>query len=319
MWVGSHLLVKGNLPPEQVVKGAEIIQRNAILQTQLIEDILDISRIIRGKLNLQAAPTNLVRVINNALETVNLAADAKSIQIESQLDENIGLVQGDSTRLQQIVWNLVTNAVKFTPNGGKVEIRLKSVDTPFAEQNLSANAENKLFCPYAQIQVIDSGKGIDSEFLPYVFDYFRQAESTKSRSKGGLGLGLAIVRRLVELHGGEVFATSEGLGQGATFTVSLPILKTSNLEDVKRSPNYSTSLEGIKILVVDDDENSRDLLALVLEQKLATIRITTSAKKALETIEQFQPNVLISDLGMPDIDGYELIKRGKTTNFIPRL
>ena len=305
----SQLLVKGNLSSEQVAKGAEIIQRNAMLQTQLIEDILDISRIIRGKLNLQAVPTNLVKVINNALETVNLSADAKSIQIESQLDEDTGLVHGDSTRLQQIVWNLVTNAVKFTPNSGKVEIRLTSVDTPFVEQNLETDVESKLSFPYAQIQVIDSGKGIDPDFLPYVFDYFRQAESTKSRSKGGLGLGLAIVRRLVELHGGEVSATSEGLGKGATFTVSLPILKATDVKDAKRSPNYSASLQGLKILIVDDDDSSRDLLALVLEQESAAIKITTSAKEALGTIEQFQPDILISDLGMPDMDGYELIKR----------
>lgn len=307
----SQMLVNGKLSPEQVAKGAEIIQRNAKLQTQLIEDILDISRIIRGKLNLQAAPTNLVRVINDALDTVNLAAQAKSIQIESQLDQDIGLIQGDSTRLQQVVWNLVTNAVKFTPDGGKIEIRLTSVNLPKADQNPEANTEGNLSFPYAQIQIIDSGRGIDPEFLPYVFDYFRQAESTKSRSKGGLGLGLAIVRRLVELHGGEVTAASEGLGQGATFTISLPILNSTDVKDLRRSPNYSASLEGIKILIVDDDKNSRDLLSLVLEQESAEIEISTSAKEALETIEQFQPHILISDLGMPDMDGYELIKRVK--------
>ena len=307
----SQLLVAGNLSLEQVAKGAEIIQRNAMLQTQLIEDILDISRIIRGKLNLQAVPTNLVNVIDNALETVNLAAEAKSIQIESKLDENIGLVRGDSTRLQQVVWNLVTNAVKFTPSGGKVEIRLTSVDLPFAEQDLLANAGNKLSLPYAQIQVSDSGRGIDSEFLPYVFDYFRQAENSKSRSKGGLGLGLAIVRRLIELHGGEVMATSEGLDRGATFTISLPIINDTDVKNSTSSPSYLANLQGIKVLIVDDNESSRDLLTLVLEQELAVIKNATSATKALEIIEQFQPDILISDIGMPDMDGYELMERIK--------
>ncbi|MEO1670674.1 MAG: response regulator [Cyanobacteria bacterium J06631_2] len=317
----SQMLVKGNLAPEQVKQGAEIIQRNAMLQTKLIEDILDISRIIRGKLDLQAVPTNLVRVIHNALDTVNLAAQAKSIEIESNLDENIGLVQADSTRLQQVVWNLVTNAVKFTPSGGRVEINLRSVDSHSEEDNFKdspeSNLETNFSFPYAQIQVIDSGKGIDPEFLPYVFDYFRQAESGKSRSKGGLGLGLAIVRRLVELHGGEVSARSEGLGKGAVFTVSLPILNTKDAPNKKRSPKNSTSLEGVKILIVDDDDSSRYLLALVLEQESAQIKTSASATEALEKIEQFQPDILISDIGMPHMDGYELIKRVRELDLSP--
>ena len=219
----SQMLLQGNLSEAQVQKGAEIIQRNALLQTQLIGDILDISRIIRGKLELQATPTDLVDVINNAIDTVKLAAKAKSISIKTNLDKNIGLVRADSTRLQQVVWNLLTNAVKFSPNGGQVEIRLTSVDTPIQQ----SSSETKLAFPYAQIQVIDAGKGIDLEFLPYVFDYFRQEKSTTSRKEGGLGLGLAIVRRLVELHGGEVSAASSGVDKGATFTISLPILQNS--------------------------------------------------------------------------------------------
>ena len=215
----SQMLLGGKLSEAQIQKGAEIIHRNAMLQTQLIGDILDISRIIRGKLKLQAVPTNLITVINDAINTVELAAKAKSISIETSLDENIGLVQGDPTRLQQVVWNLLTNAVKFSSNGERVKIKLTLVDTPI-QQN---NSETTLSFPCAQIQVIDTGKGIDPKFLPYVFDYFRQEKSTKSRSEGGLGLGLAIVRRLVEFHGGEVAATSSGKDKGATFTISLPI------------------------------------------------------------------------------------------------
>jgi len=209
----SQLLVRGGLPEAQIKKGAQIIQRNAMLQTKLISDILDISRIVRGKFKLQISLVNLVNTINNGLDTIDLAAQAKSIEIQTNLEE-IGLVKGDPTRLQQVVWNLLTNAVKFTPNGGTVEIKLSS--------------KQDKFISYAQIQVIDSGKGIAPEFLPHVFDYFRQAESTKSRSEGGLGLGLAIVHRLIELHGGDVTASSKGLGKGATFTVSLPISQSSN-------------------------------------------------------------------------------------------
>ena len=218
----SQLLLMGNLSQAQVKKGIETIQRNAMLQAQLIEDILDISRIIRGKLKLEAAPVNLIAVIDSALDTVSLAAQAKSIQIDTNLDESVGLVQADSTRLQQVVWNLLSNAIKFTHNGGRVSISLTTTT-----KSSKPDGENHRIS-YAKIEVRDTGKGIDPEFLPYVFDYFRQAESGKTRTEGGLGLGLAIVRRLIELHGGEAIATSPGLGKGATFTVLLPIL--DNLE-----------------------------------------------------------------------------------------
>ena len=301
----SQLLLKGNLSEAQVQKGAEIIHRNAMLQTQLISDILDISRIIRGKLKLEAEPINLVNVINNAIDTVELAARAKSISIKTSLDGNIGLVRGDSTRLQQVIWNLLTNAVKFSPNGGQVKIKLTSVDTPI-EQN---NSKTKLSLPYARIKVIDWGKGIDPKFLPYVFDYFRQEKSTKNRSERGLGLGLAIVRRLVELHGGEVSAKSIGVGKGATFTISLPILQKSIKPSPTKSLQHSGSLHNLKIQVVEDDEHSRDMLVLVLEQEAAKVKVTTSAKEALSVIEEWKPDILISDIGMPDMDGYEFIQK----------
>lgn len=222
----SQLLARGNLTDAQIKQGAEIIQRNANLQTQLIEDILDVSRIIRGKLELNPTAVNLVDVIHNALETVSLTAQAKSIAIATELDEDVGLIQGDATRLQQAVWNLLSNAIKFTPHGGTVKVRLTAIDTAIDRSN---HLKTKVDSSYAQIQVIDSGKGVKPEFLPYVFDYFRQAESGRSRSEGGLGLGLAIVRRLIELHGGEVSANSSGIGTGATFTIVLPILNRSNL------------------------------------------------------------------------------------------
>ena len=220
----SQLLTRGNLSESQIKKGAEIIQRNAMLQTQLIEDVLDVSRIIRGKLNLQPTLIDLKTIIDNALETVSLAAQAKSIAIEKKIDENIGSIHGDPTRIQQVIWNLLSNAVKFTPNQGRIEISLTSTDKVLDREY---TREHKPLT-YAQIQVADSGKGIQAQFLPYVFDYFRQAESTKTRSEGGLGLGLAIVRRIVELHGGEVTADSPGLGKGSTFTVFLPIVNTSS-------------------------------------------------------------------------------------------
>ena len=290
----SQILAKGGLPEAQMKKGAEIIQRNAMLQTQLIEDILDISRIIRGKLELQICAVNLVNVIENALQTVSLAAQAKSIQIQTKL-EKTGLVEGDATRLQQIVWNLLSNAVKFTPDGGTVEVRLSSKqDKPVS---------------YVQIQVADSGKGIAAEFLPHVFDYFRQAESSKSRSEGGLGLGLAIVRRLVELHGGNITASSPGLGKGATFTVFLPIVACSLDTAPQLGDERDNNLKNRKVLVVDDDDDSRNLICYILKTNGAEVNATRSAVEALSVIEQFKPDILISDIGMPQTNGYELIEK----------
>ncbi len=297
----SQLLQTGNLSEAQIKKGTDIIQRNAMLQSQLIEDILDISRIIRGKIELQATPVKLSTIINHALDTVKLAAQAKSIEINTYLDNNADLVRGDSTRLQQVIWNLLTNAIKFTPNGGKVSICL--------------TAKNDR----VQVQVKDTGKGIEPKFLPYVFDYFRQAENAKTRTKGGLGLGLAIVRHLVELHGGTISVDSPGVGHGATFTVALPALNaTDKLASTKNLSQRSTNLEGIKALVVDDDDSSRDLVIFILENEGVTTKGAVSAAEALSIIEQFQPNILISDIAMPGIDGCELIQRVKQLPTIPK-
>ncbi|MBD1940911.1 response regulator, partial [Coleofasciculus sp. FACHB-712] len=294
------------------------IERNAKLQTQLIDDLLDVSRIIRGKVGLNISPINLVSTLEAAIDTVRLAADAKSIQLQSFLDPSVGLVSGDSSRIQQVVWNLLSNAIKFTPEGGRVEIRLSMVSgqKSFAnERELMKNEGLRTNRNYAQIQVLDTGKGIRADFLPHVFDYFRQADGSTTRKHGGLGLGLAIVHHLVELHGGTVYAESPGEGQGATFTVILPLIKSEAKkltmeEDVllgSESSVGSALLDGVRVLVVDDDTDTREFLTFMLEQYGAEAIAAASAQEAFERIPQVRPDVLVSDIGMPDEDGYSLL------------
>ena len=273
-------------------RALETIERNAKLQIQLIEDLLDVSRILQGKLTLNICPVALATTIEAAMETVRLAAQAKLIQIQTVLDPCVGLVAGDPSRLQQVVWNLLSNAVKFTPDGGRVEVRLERIDSQ------------------AQIQVGDTGQGISQDFLPYVFDYFRQADSTSTRAFGGLGLGLAIVRHLVELHGGTVWAESPGEGQGTTFTVRLP-LQTIPPQTKERSaqPDRTLDLSELKILVVDDDVDSREFITFALEQYGAVARAVASAGEALEALALEKPDLLLSDIGMPEMDGYMLIRQ----------
>ena len=288
----TKLLRSRKFDQKTAERALEIIDRNAQLQAQLIEDLLDVSRILRGKLSLNACPINLAATIESAIETVRLAAEAKSINIQTIFNPSTVLVAGDSNRLQQIVWNLLSNAVKFTPDGGRVEIKLDCVESQ------------------AQIQVIDTGKGISRDFLPHVFDYFRQENSTTTRTFGGLGLGLAIVRHLVELHGGSVWAESLGEGQGATFTVRLPLIKINpQTDEGSQQPNPALDLSGIKILVVDDEADSREFISFVLEQSGAVVTAVGSAREALEAIEKTKPNLILSDIGMPDVDGYMLIRQ----------
>ncbi|MBE9201809.1 PAS domain S-box protein [Nodularia sp. LEGE 06071] len=297
----AQLLKTGKLDKAKTAQGIETIERNAKLQVDLIEDLLDVSRILRGKLILNVSSVNLAKTISVALDTVSLAAAAKEITIHTMLAENIGLVTGDPARLQQIVWNLVSNAVKFTSPGGRVEVRL--------EESASM----------AQIQVSDTGKGISPEFLPHIFDYFRQEDGSITRKFGGLGLGLAIVRQLVELHGGTVKAESLGEGQGAIFTVSLPLSRrvatyrqTSPQPEIglDHAPPASTlNLNSMKILVVDDDADSRDFIAFVLKMYGAEVTKVASALEALQIIVKSQPDVLVSDIGMPLMDGYELLRK----------
>ncbi|MBV9385796.1 MAG: response regulator, partial [Chroococcidiopsidaceae cyanobacterium CP_BM_ER_R8_30] len=287
----SKLLKSGRLNAAKTAEALSVIERNAQIQTQLIEDLLDVSRILQGKLTLAIHPVNLEFVITTAQETVRLAAEAKSIEVETIFEPSVGTVLGDAARLQQVVWNLISNAVKFTPQGGWVIVRLAQVNN------------------HAQIQVIDNGKGISAEFLPYVFDYFRQADSATTRRFSGLGLGLAIVRQIVELHGGTVKADSPGEGQGATFTVMLPLALTTPQASLRReSTKGDTDLGGIQILVVDDEIDSREFVAFVLENAGATVMGVGSALEALQTVRRQKPDILISDIGMPDMDGYMLMR-----------
>ncbi|MBD2542242.1 PAS domain S-box protein [Coleofasciculus sp. FACHB-SPT36] len=288
----SKLLQRGKLDPAKTQLALKTIERNAQLQADLIEDLLDVSRILQGKLNLNISSLNLASIIQAAMETVRLAAEAKSIQVEASFDLDVGLVQGDSARLQQVIWNLLSNAVKFTPAGGQVNIRLERLDS------------------HAQITVSDTGQGIESDFLPYVFDYFRQSDATTTRNFGGLGLGLAIARNLVELHGGTVGVKSPGVEMGATFTVRLPLMPiqaTANQNSHSSEP--SADLNGIQVLVVDDEPDSREFVAFVLEQAGAKVMIATTAAEALTMLIRSKPTVLLSDIGMPDMDGYMLMQQ----------
>ena len=301
-------------------RALETIERNARLQTQLIDDLLDVSRILRGKMVLNICPVNLVTVLDAALETVCLAAEAKGIAIRKVIADDLGLVSGDAGRLQQIAWNLLSNAVKFTPNGGQIEVRLESVGNgKWGEMGEGANHSSlpaPYSPPYAQIQVRDTGKGIAADFLPHVFEYFRQEDGTITRSFGGLGLGLAIVRYLTELHGGTVKAASAGEGLGATFTVLLPSLKNKNGDDLEELRSSSAIAEklplaNLRVLVVDDEADMRDLISAILEQTGAEIKVVTSAIEVLETLHSYKPDILISDIGMPEMDGYELLRQIK--------
>lgn len=278
------------------------------MQTQLIEDLLDISRIIRGKIVLESRPTNLVAVIAAAIDTVRLSAQAKAIELrfEYKQDETPTplLVLGDSSRLQQIVWNLLTNAIKFTPDGGRVEVKL---ETGGLGRHLIQNSK-----PYAQITVTDTGKGISADFLPYIFDSFRQADGSTTRRFGGLGLGLAIVRHLVELHGGTISACSPGEEKGATFRIELPLLiaeTSQNSTPDTPNPETSSPLANLRILVVDDDRDSSEFIAFLLEQSGAIATVAASVQSALQVFSSFHPDVLLSDIGMPEENGYSLIRK----------
>ena len=297
----SQLLRKGGMNPEKMVQGINTIERNVRVQAQLIEDLLDMNRIISGKIRLNVQRVELGSVIEAALETVSLAAEAKDIRLQKVLDPLAGIVSGDPARLQQVIWNLLSNAIKFTPKGGRVQAVLERVNS------------------HVEISVIDTGQGINPEFLPHVFERFRQADASITRKHGGLGLGLAIVKHLTELHGGTVRVKSPGEGKGATFIVSLPLVvihpeevpedfysKAATTTPVDYDPPM---LNGVKVLVVDDEPDARDLVRFVLEQCSAEVATAGSAQQALELMEHYRPNVLVSDIGMPEEDGYQFIRR----------
>lgn len=292
----TRLLQSGKLDKPKTEQALDTIERNAKLQTELIADLLDVSRILQGKLSLNVRSVDLATIVEAAIETVRLAAEAKEIEIKTEIGTDLGRVSGDPSRLQQIVWNLASNAVKFTPPGGQVVVRLTCVDHQ------------------AQISVRDTGKGINLEFLPHVFDYFRQEDGGTTRKFGGLGLGLAIVRHLVELHGGTVQADSLGEGQGATFTVKLPLITSGKKRDdsVSSLPSLAhtdQALSGMRILVVDDEPDMRDLISFLLKQAGANVVTVAIAQEALTALSEFLPNVLLSDIGMPEMDGYMLLRQ----------
>ena len=301
----SQILRKSSGVNPKVAEGLSVIERNARSQAQIISDLLDMSSIISGKVRLDVQAADLAAIVEAAVNTVRPAAEAKEIRLHTILDPLARPVRGDPNRLQQIFWNLLTNAVKFTPKGGRVSVILERVES------------------HLELKVVDNGEGIDGEFLPHVFDRFRQADSSMDRRHGGLGLGLSIVKQLVELHGGSIAASSAGKGQGSTFSISLPLMAT--LDDFRglptsRQPAESefqepaaagprASLLGLKVLVVDDEADARALIRTLLEECQACVVTAGSAEEALALLVREHPDLLISDVGMPVEDGYHLIRR----------
>jgi len=321
----THLLRTRKMDEAKMARALETIDRNTKSLAMLIEDILDVSRIMTGKLHLSADVCQLVTVVEGAIESVRPAAEAKTIELELCGAPSTGSVWGDANRLQQVVWNLLSNAIKFTPNGGRVEVKLE------------CHSDESTHCPYAQIQVSDTGKGISPEFLPYVFERFRQENNSTTRTHGGLGLGLALVRYLVELHGGTVHAASPGEGLGATFTVQLPLwavqtasspqsLVTPTVSDTmpcERDRETVTALEpptavsaprlpalnGLRVLVVDDEVDARELVTTILQHSGAQVTAAASASEAFSLLSQLKADVLVSDIAMPQVDGYAFIRK----------
>jgi PAS domain S-box-containing protein len=300
--LGYARLLRGHLlPADQVERAIETLERNARWLTQIVDDVLDVSRIVSGKIRLDVQAVDLASVVNNAVATVQPAADAKGVDVRALIDPVAGPVSGDPDRLQQVIWNLLSNAVKFTPRGGKVQIRLERVNS------------------HIELVVSDNGIGIDAGFLPLVFERFRQADAGPTRKSGGLGLGLAIVRHIVEMHGGTVQAFSPGLNQGCSFTVSLPVMivKPSVAAPKREHPAAETrapletlgDLHGIHVLAIDDERDALRLLRDVLEVAGATVTTCSSATAALSSLETERPHAILADVGMPEMDGHELIRR----------
>jgi PAS domain S-box-containing protein len=297
----TAMLTRGQVEPSIVSQAIEVIHRNARAQAKLVEDMLDVSRIISGKFHLDVRHVELVPIVDATIDVVRPMAEAKHINIEKEFDSLTGEVSGDSTRLQQIMWNLLSNAIKFTPEGGQVKVRVGQVNSQ------------------AEITVTDTGQGISAEFLPYVFERFRQADSSYTRRHSGLGLGLAIVRHLVELHGGTVSAYSIGKGQGSTFTVRIPpaVVSTGTKSaggTFQSGESFATEsrlspIKGLRVLIIDDDRDTREMVAAVLAMSEAEVKATSSAAEALETLRTWRPDALVSDIGMPEEDGYSLIRK----------
>ncbi|MEA5448776.1 ATP-binding protein [Leptolyngbya sp. CCNP1308] len=287
----AKLLQTRSFDTAKTAQALATIERNALLQTQLVDDLLDLAKILRGKLHLNPVPVHLATVVESALETVKTAAATKTIAVNLDLDPTVR-VAGDAARLQQIVGNLLSNAIKFTPSGGQINVTLGSVDDQ------------------ANLEVSDTGIGISADFLPYLFESFRQEDISITRRHGGLGLGLAIVRQLVDIHGGTIAARSPGEGQGATFSVRIPKLaEKTNADSVAALPRPALDLSGIRVFSVDDSADTREFLTVLLGQYGADVITAGSATEALDTLKTLHPDVLISDIGMPDMDGYRLIRQ----------
>jgi PAS domain S-box-containing protein len=296
-----RMIRAGFVTGDRLTAAVETIDRNASSLTQIVEDILDVSRIISGKIRLDVRPVDLPSIVHDAIDTVHPAAEGKGVRLEAIIDPRAAPVSGDPERLRQILWNLLNNAVKFTPRGGKVQVRVERVDS------------------HIDVVVSDTGVGIPKSFLPHVFERFRQADASINRPVGGLGLGLAIVRHLAELHGGSVSAASEGEGHGATFRVHLPImvaapdrrvgLREHPVARTAGAPLIAPDLNGVRIVIVDDDADARSLIRDILETTGATVRVGDSADAALALLHADPPDILLADIGMPIVDGFELIKR----------
>ena len=298
-WPTSNCLQFGQIPADEVAESYRAIERNGKAQVQIIDDLLDMSRIISGKIRLDVRPVQLSEVIEAAIDTIRPAAEAKGIRLQPVLDPRSGPVLGDFDRLQQVFRNLLSNAVKFTPKGGRIQVALERVNS------------------HLEVSVADTGDGIPPDFLPCVFDRFRQAEDATTRRHGGLGLGLAIVKQIVELHGGTVKAKSPGENQGSTFTVALPLQVVHSTEPDRFHPQAESGqnqsyqvpdLAGVKVLVVDDEPDARDIVRRLLVGQHAEVMVAASADEALEILKPFHPDVLLSDIGMPNKDGYQFIQ-----------
>jgi signal transduction histidine kinase/ActR/RegA family two-component response regulator len=297
----TQLLRSGTLDAQKSKRALEVIERNVTSQAQLIDDLVDVSRVVSGKFRLDVRPIDLMPVIKAAAESQIPASDAKQIRLQLVLDERAGMISGDSERLQQVMWNLISNAIKFTAKGGRVQVVLQRAES------------------HVEISVSDSGVGIDHDFLPHVFEPFRQATVGSMRRHGGLGLGLSIVRHIVELHGGEITAESEGTGLGSKFTVKFPLLATTRQvsEPVRRHPIAGDTpaevhlgrLDGIRVLVVDDEPSASEALMVLFNSCGAEARIAGSAAEALALFDVWQPGVVVSDIAMPGEDGYSLIRK----------
>ena len=296
----AQILRTGGPRESELEEGLSVIERNTRVQTRMIEDLLDMGRITAGKVRLDVQRVDLADVVNAAIASVRHSADAKSIRLQVVLDPLAGPVRGDPNRLQQCLWNLLTNAIKFTPKGGRVQVSLERVNS------------------HLEVCVSDTGEGIRPEFLPHVFERFRQADASTTRKHGGLGLGLSIVKHLVELHGGTVRAKSAGLGQGATFCIDLPVMVVHDAgRGSRQHPQFTStqpavdhpSLEGITVLAVDDEADARNLLKRLLEDCGAKVLLAASAGEGLALVRSGRPDMIVSDIGMPGEDGYEFIRK----------